>query len=36
MTRYCSAECQRKDWKLGHKGICQEYQSAKKALAQRG
>jgi hypothetical protein len=21
--RYCSAECQRKDWKLGHKEICQ-------------
>jgi hypothetical protein len=20
--RYCSAECQRKDWKLGHKALC--------------
>jgi hypothetical protein len=23
-VRYCSAECQRKDWKLGHKAVCQE------------
>jgi hypothetical protein len=22
---YCSAECQRKDWKLGHKEICEEW-----------
>jgi hypothetical protein len=23
VTRYCSAECQRKDWKMGHKGLCE-------------
>jgi hypothetical protein len=23
-TRYCSAECQRKDWKLGHKEVCKQ------------
>jgi hypothetical protein len=23
--RYCSAECQRKDWKLGHKAVCQQW-----------
>jgi hypothetical protein len=22
MTRYCSTECQRKDWKMGHKEVC--------------
>jgi hypothetical protein len=22
-VRYCSAECQRKDWKLGHKVVCE-------------
>jgi hypothetical protein len=21
-TRYCSTECQRKDWKMGHKEVC--------------
>jgi hypothetical protein len=28
VTRYCSAECQRKDWKMGHKGICQAFKVA--------
>jgi hypothetical protein len=27
-ARYCSTECQRKDWKLGHKGMCQVHQRA--------
>jgi hypothetical protein len=22
--RYCSAECQRKDWKMGHKEVCRD------------
>jgi hypothetical protein len=25
-ARYCSEECQRKEWKMGHKGMCQLYQ----------
>jgi hypothetical protein len=28
-TRYCSAECQRKDWKMGHKEVCKVYGSMK-------
>jgi hypothetical protein len=24
-VRYCSAECQRKDWKLGHKALCEHF-----------
>jgi hypothetical protein len=28
-ARYCSTECQRKDWKMGHKTVCQSYQGAK-------
>jgi hypothetical protein len=31
VTRYCSTECQRKDWKLGHKGVCQGYWAMKKS-----
>jgi hypothetical protein len=23
-TYYCSAACQKSDWKLGHKGVCKE------------
>jgi hypothetical protein len=37
-TRYCSTECQRKDWKMGHKQVCkqvidtwQEYRQAHKS-----
>jgi hypothetical protein len=26
MMRYCSAECQKKDWKMGPKAVCQRYQ----------
>jgi hypothetical protein len=26
-TRYCSAECQREDWKMGHKEHCKLYRS---------
>jgi hypothetical protein len=26
-TRYCSAECQKRDWKLGHKVVCQHLTS---------
>jgi hypothetical protein len=29
VTRYCSTECQRKDWKMGHKSVCQSYQQAR-------
>jgi hypothetical protein len=36
MARYCSTECQRKDWKLGHKEVCKLYQAAKKLQAQKG
>jgi hypothetical protein len=25
--RYCSTECQRKDWKLGHKTICERWRN---------
>jgi hypothetical protein len=25
-ARYCSTECQRKDWKIGHKAVCQVHQ----------
>jgi hypothetical protein len=25
MTRYCSTECQRKDWRMGHKEVCKDY-----------
>jgi hypothetical protein len=28
MTRYCSSECQRKDWKMGHKAVCRSFQQA--------
>jgi hypothetical protein len=28
ITRYCSAECQRKDWKMGHKAVCQSTREA--------
>jgi hypothetical protein len=30
MTRYCSTECQREDWKMGHKVMCQALQKARK------
>jgi hypothetical protein len=30
ITRYCSIECQRKDWKLGHKAVCLTIQEMKK------
>jgi hypothetical protein len=29
VTRYCSAECQRKDWKMGHKAVCQALTKSK-------
>jgi hypothetical protein len=29
MARYCSAECQGKDWKMGHKEVCKLYGSIK-------
>jgi hypothetical protein len=25
VTRYCSTECQRKDWKMGHKEFCKSF-----------
>jgi hypothetical protein len=28
-TRYCSIECQRKDWKMGHKEACKLFRSLK-------
>jgi hypothetical protein len=28
--RYCSAECQRKDWKLGHRHLCEQMHSGGK------
>jgi hypothetical protein len=27
-ARYCSAECQKKDWKMGHKELCKLYGSS--------
>jgi hypothetical protein len=33
-VRYCSTECQRKDWKLGHKILCQFWFSRKEARQQ--
>jgi hypothetical protein len=30
MTRCCSTECQRKDWKMGHKAVCLLVQQARK------
>jgi hypothetical protein len=30
-VRYCSAECQRKDWKLGHKAMCERISKRNKA-----
>jgi hypothetical protein len=35
-TRYCSTECQRRDWKLGHKEMCKFYQAVSKAAARMG
>jgi hypothetical protein len=29
VTRYCSTECQRKDWKMGHKAVCLAFQQAR-------
>jgi hypothetical protein len=26
-ARYCSAECQREDWKMGHKAICKLFRA---------
>jgi hypothetical protein len=28
-VRYCSTECQRQDWKLGHKAMCQQLHRSK-------
>jgi hypothetical protein len=33
-VRYCSTECQRKDWKLGHKAICEQWRKARQACQQ--
>jgi hypothetical protein len=33
-VHYCSSECQKKDWKMGHKAICQLIQQASQALQQ--
>jgi hypothetical protein len=30
-ARYCSAECQEKDWKLGHQVICQSWAKTREA-----
>jgi hypothetical protein len=30
-VRYCSAECQKKDWKMGHKSVCQMIQKMSQA-----
>jgi hypothetical protein len=30
-VRYCSSECQRKDWKMGHKAVCQQHQKMSQA-----
>jgi hypothetical protein len=30
MARYCSKECQRKDWEMGHKAVCKTFQRAEK------
>jgi hypothetical protein len=29
MARYCSTECQSKDWKMGHKELCQAWAKAR-------
>ena len=34
MVRYCSVECQRQDWKNGHKAKCAELKKSKNACAQ--
>jgi hypothetical protein len=28
-ARYCSTECQRRDWKMGHKAVCQSFRESK-------
>jgi hypothetical protein len=33
-VRYCSGECQKKDWKLGHKTFCQIWARAKETRQQ--
>jgi hypothetical protein len=30
MARYCSAECQKKDWRLGHKAVCLGFKASLK------
>jgi hypothetical protein len=34
-VRYCSAECQRKDWKMGHKDLCKHGSRHKEAYPER-
>jgi hypothetical protein len=33
-VRYCSTECQKKDWKMGHKAVCQLYQKMSQAYTE--
>jgi hypothetical protein len=35
LARYCSAECQRADWRAGHKGVCRELAAEREAAAAR-
>ncbi len=34
VVRYCSAACQRSDWKAGHKVVCKELAAKQAAIAQ--